>query len=104
MDDEKLALFGEYARLQAEASAIKERMEALRPTLLHEMLEVDGKDTKIETSIGNFTVSERSTWEYPEDIIKAEEHVKEAKKNAQKTGAAKETKSFSLYYRAKKNV
>jgi len=101
MDESNKAKFAEYARLKTEEAAIKERVGELQGELLTVMIDIDGEDTKIETSIGNFSVKKTKTWTFPEEIVQAEKNLKTVKKQAQQVGDATSTTSHSLYFRRK---
>ena len=101
MDESNKAKFIEYARLKTEEAAIKARVAEISGELLGVMLEIDGQDTKIETSIGSFSIKKTKAWTYPMGITQAEENLKTAKKQAQQVGDATSEVSNSLYFRRK---
>ena len=101
MNDDNIKLFSEYARLKNEEAAIKVRVAELNPLLLEKMLEVDGTDTKVETSIGSFTIRKTKSWTYPQAIVNAEDAVKMAKKTAEKEGDATYEEVPGLSFRRK---
>lgn len=88
MDDKDKQLLSEYARLKSEEGAIKERLAEIQPEVLELIFGIDEYDTKVETSLGNFTVRKVKTWTYPAAIVEAEDNVKTAKKQAQANGDA----------------
>ena len=101
MNEDDIKLFSEYARLKNEEAAIKVRVAELNPLLLEKMLEVDGTDTKVETSIGSFTIRKTKSWTYPQAIENAEDAVKMAKKTAEKEGDATYEEVPGLSFRRK---
>lgn len=101
MEQEEKQLFIEYARLKTEAAAIKERLDELNPVLVGKLMAIAGYDTKLETSIGNFTVKKTSVWTWPQAIIDAESAIKVAKETAKKTGDATSEITPSVSFRRK---
>lgn len=79
-------VFEEYARLNAEISALEAKKEQLRPHIVNMMIERGEK--KIETDLGNFSLGVTKTWTYPEAISEMADQLKAAKSKAESTGEA----------------
>jgi hypothetical protein len=80
-------LFDQLATLRIQEREIKSKIDEIYPQVLEEV--ADAEDgTVIESDLGNFTVSFRRNWEYPELIQEFESEVKKKKKLAEQTGEA----------------
>lgn len=80
-----------YAELKIQEKAISEQLEELKPEIKKYMLD-EGVD-KVPTSMGNFILSERTTWQYSKAV---EILQKEEKAN----GTAKAVKAVTLMFKA----
>ena len=79
-------VYEEYAMLDAEEAAIKEKKEQLRPHIVKMMIEKGEK--KVETAVGSFSVGKRKSWTYPEAVKAINDQFKAAKAKAESTGEA----------------
>jgi len=79
-------LLEEYAKIDAEISALETKKEQLRPHILQMM--IDQGQKKIETALGMFTVNPLRKWTYPAYITKMNEDYKAAKAKAESTKEA----------------
>lgn len=93
-------LYGEYAELEAQISALELKKEQLRPHIISMMIE-SGLD-KVETALGKFSVSPRKVWTYPEEVTAINEEFKAAKAKAESTGEATFEEVPSLRFTAGK--
>ena len=89
-------LYSQYAQLDAEIAALEAKKEQLRPSIVKMMLD-EGVE-KIDIGVGKFSVSQRKTWTYPEDVIELGEEFKAAKAKAESTGEATFEETPSLRY------
>jgi len=94
--------FIEYAKLKVEASAIKERLDALAPILLDQMLAV-AEDAKVETTFGTYNIAKVKDWTYPDYVTLAEQEFKAVELRARQTGDATWTEKPSLRFRTARN-
>lgn len=79
-------VFEEYAVIAAQIEALEKKKDDLRPKIIEEMASQGMK--KIETSVGNFSISKRKKFTYPQRITDMEEEVKAEKALAESTGEA----------------
>lgn len=79
-------IYGEYADLEAQISALEAKKEQLRPHIVKMMIE-SGTD-KVETALGKFSVAPRKVWTYPSEVLSINEEFKAAKAKAESTGEA----------------
>jgi len=93
-------LYGEYASLEAQISALELKKEQLRPHLI-EMMLAEGVE-KIDVGVGKFSVSPRKVWTYPADVLEIGESFKAAKAKAESTGDATFEEVSQLRYTAAK--
>lgn len=80
-----------YAELKIQEKTIKSQIEELQPDIKKYMMD-EGVD-KVPTSMGNFILSERTTWQYSKAV---ETLQKEEKAN----GTAKAVKAVTLMFKA----
>lgn len=103
MDDVQKEQVMLYARLKSEEKRLKERIAELQQIVFPIVYSIDGVDSKLETSLGNFSIKVNKTWTYPENVVELEAEYKKAKKDAERTGAATFEQSESLYFRENKD-
>lgn len=84
------AQFKRYAELKIQEKAISTELEEIKPLIKEHMLS-EGVD-KLPTSMGNFILSERTTWQYS----KAVETLQKAEKA---NGTAKAVKAVTLMFK-----
>lgn len=89
-------LFEEYAKIRAEKEALELKEEQLKPFIIQMMIE-EGEDKK-DIGVGKFSVSQRKTWTYPEEVVELGETFKAAKAKAESTGDATFEETPSLRY------
>jgi len=87
-------VYEEYAVLESKIAALEAQKDNLRPVILQKM--IDEGVTKVDTTVGKFSVTKRKTWTYPEEVLEIGEEFKAAKAKAESTGEAtyEETDSF----------
>jgi len=89
-------LYDEYAKLDAEISALEAKKEQLRPHILQQM--IDSGQTKVETAVGKFSVTKLKKWTYPERVVAIGESFKAEKAKAESTGEATYEEQDSLRF------
>lgn len=67
-------LLQEYASLKSDEKRISERLDEISP-VIRESMKANGAD-KVETDFGNFTLSDRSTWQYSPAVADLQEKEK----------------------------
>lgn len=93
-------LYSEYAKLEAEISALELKKEQLRPHILQMML--DSGEEKIDLGVGKFSIFPVKKWTYPEAVVDLGEKFKAAKAKAESTGEAVCEERPSFKYTAAK--
>ena len=93
-------LYGEYAKLEAEISALELKKEQLRPHIIKQM--VDEGIEKTDIGVGKFSVSKRKVWTYPDEVLDIGEQFKAAKAKSESTGEATYEETDQLRYTANK--
>lgn len=88
--------YEEYAILDAQIKQLEDQKDALRVTILKEMVE-KGEES-VETAVGKFTVAKLKTWTYPEAILAIGEKFKAEKAKAESTGDATYIEKESLRF------
>jgi hypothetical protein len=88
--------YQKYAIIVAKIDALEAEKEALRVTILTDMVK-NGQE-KIETDVGKFSRSSKKTWEYPETVKQIGEDFKAAKAKAESTGEATFTETESIRF------
>ncbi len=98
MDEQTLReRFQLYTELYKHEAEIKAQKDALKKELEQEM--IDNELDKVEMQdVGSFTLSERKSFEYSEDVKKKENDVRLLKKHEEEQGKAKVIK-VSKYMR-----
>ena len=79
-----------YAELKIMAKALDEQMEELKPSIREHMMS-QGID-KLPTSVGTFTLGERTTWKYSKNV-------ENLQKQEKADGTAQAVKSVVLTYK-----
>lgn len=93
-------LYSEYAKLEAEAKAIEEKKEQLRPHIIKMM--IDAGEKQIDAGVGKFSLGVRRVWKYPEQVMEIGEQFKAAKAKAESTGDAEFDEFDQLRYTSAK--
>lgn len=89
-------IYEEYALIDAEIKALTSKKEAIRVSILTEI--IDSGESKKATPIGTFTVAKLKTWTMPGYIIEMREDLKEAEEKAKSTEEATYVENESLKF------
>ncbi len=85
MDNQK-SVYTQYAEIDKQIKDLQEKQKILQAACLLEMEK--RKATQIKTDLGIFSVAERKTWTYSEDLKKEESNIKAMKKAEEISGKA----------------
>jgi len=90
-------LYEQYYLIKNASKVLKELENEINQLIVEEM--VEGGEIKKEFEFGNFTMVEKTTWEYESpEIFKKEKEIKEIQKQMQEDGTAnKIIKSHLLF-------
>jgi hypothetical protein len=99
MDTEQSAKIRRYMLLKTLEKKSDLELEELRPQVLGFLMDYDGVDAKVQSSLGKLSIQTRDTWVFPENIVKAEAELKEMKKQAKQDGTATATQSHNLLFK-----
>jgi hypothetical protein len=88
--------YEEYALIEIRIKDLTEKKEALRTTILEEMVAKGEK--KKDVTVGSFTVSQLKSWVYPDKVVAIGEKFKAEKAKAESTGDATYTEKPSLRF------
>ncbi len=95
-----MTIFEQYAILDNEEKALKERKEVLRATIIAQMASEYANTA--ETAVGKFSITKLKKWTYPEAVEELGEKFKAAKAKAESTGDATYEEQDSLRFTAVK--
>lgn len=85
-----------YAIVQSKINDLEKEKEALRKVITDHMIE--SGETKRETVFGNFSISRRKTWTYPEYVTKLEDEFKAAQEKSKSMEEATYIEKESLTF------
>jgi glutamate synthase domain-containing protein 3 len=85
-----------YAIVQSKINDLEKEKEALRKVITDHMIE--SGETKRETVFGNFSISRRKTWTYPEYVTKLEDEFKAAQEKSKSMNEATCVEKESLTF------
>lgn len=88
-----------YAIIKRSIKELEEELDILQPEILNGMIS-EGADV-LETEEGNFTLTAKRKYAYPEFIAKAEASLKEQKKEAEATGTATYQENKYIVFKSK---
>lgn len=79
-------LYEQYAMMKNASKVLDERTTELQEMILEEMNRIGVEKQKFE--YGSFSITERKTWKYTDDVKQKETEFKEAKKSEEESGTA----------------
>ena len=85
-----------YAIVQSKINDLEKEKESLRKIITDHMIE--SGETKRETVFGNFSISKRKTWTYPEYVEKMKDEFEAAKEKSISTREATYIEKESLTF------
>lgn len=85
-----------YAVVQSKINDLEKEKESLRKIITDHMIE--SGETKRETVFGNFSISKRKTWTYPEYVEKMKDEYDAVKAKSESTGDANFVEKESLTF------
>jgi len=88
--------YEQYASIKAQIKALQVQAEKISEDILKDMREKGEK--KVELPIGSFTITNRKSWTYPENVNKINEEYKTAKAIAESEGTATYIEEESLRF------
>lgn len=92
----KNELFAQYIELQQQIKVLEDKKKELSVECLEDMQKSELKQVK--NDLGTFSVVERKTWKYSDNVKIAEDATKAIKKTEEEDGTAKSTVSESLRF------
>lgn len=97
-DEQKLK---KYAGLKVQIKDLENQVEILQPEIMDIIM--DSGSPTIDSRFGTFALKERRSYEYPEEIIKKEQELKEVKKIYEHSSdAVLKNVSCSVYFMVKR--
>lgn len=93
-------LFQKYADVCTRLKALEDEKKEIGLVVAEHMNEL--KADKIQSPIGTFSFTERTTWSFSEEVAIAEEEVDAIKEEEKKNGIAKSTVARSLRFQGLK--
>jgi len=99
MDDEQCQKICRYVLLKTLEKKSDLELEELKPQVLGSLMDYDGPEAKVQSSLGKLTIQTRDTWTFPENIVKAEAELKEMKKQSKQDGTATAIQSHNLLFK-----
>lgn len=88
--------YEEYALLDAQIKDLENKKDSLRVNILKDMVEKG--ETKVKTTMGNFSVTKLKKWEYSDAVSELNEKYKALKAKEESTGVATYTETESLRF------
>jgi hypothetical protein len=85
-----------YALLDAQLKELENQKDELRTKILKDMIEKG--ESKIETNLGNFSVTKLKSWKYTDKVSTLAEKLKEQKAKEESCGDATYTEKESLRF------
>jgi len=90
----------EYAELCQQIKELEQKKKAIQPLVLAHMQEVGVE--KIQSPFGTFSINERTSYTYSEEVLMIQEELQFAKKEEEENGkATPKTLQFIRYQRPK---
>ncbi len=68
-------IYQEYALLTAQIESLESKQKELKAQILEDM--ISSGQSKIQHTLGSFTVVPLKTWQFPEDVVSFEKEIKE---------------------------
>jgi hypothetical protein len=100
MDEETSSKVRSYMQLKVEILEKEMALNELKPQVLQAMLDYNGPEAKVSSSLGKLSVQAREKWTYPQALVQAREDLKIAEKNARREGHARAEVSHILFFKA----
>lgn len=102
--DKHRELLLEYARISQQAKEFEVMLGLMKPDVVAALAALNPKDRSVAVAgVGRFDVASRRKYSYSTEIVEMEEDLKDARKEAERTGAATYKETEYVVFRAEKD-